>query len=187
MFASPLVFAAVIALVNSIVTAAMVASLNAVLTQRLERLRSDLGRSLEEQKAAAKHGYDLIAQADKSAREARLGTYADFWRAVADLINAQRTGDEDGAGDANARLIDAKGMILLHGSAEVVVALAQFWRGGAVLDQPDRMERFVALAREMRRDAGGAGAVSAEDSFVLLFGSEKGALDTPPSRTDVEA
>ena len=175
---SPVVIAAVIALVNAIVTGAMVAALNARLGLRLEQVKAGLAAELEMRKAEAKRDHDLLAQADKAAREARLATYADFWSAISDLTFAQRAGDAAAERAATARLMAAKGRILLHGPAAVVVALALFWRGGAVLDSPAALRRFAALVAEMRRDAGGYGEVMPEDVLLLLFGAAEPVVDT---------
>lgn len=175
---SPVVIAAVIALVNAIVTGAMIAALNARLGLRLEQVKAGLATELEMRKAEAKHGHDLLAQADKAARDARLATYADFWAAISDLTFAQRAGDAAAERAATARLMAAKGRILLHGPAAVLAALAQFWRGGAALDSPAALRRFAVLVAEMRRDAGGAGDVVLEDALLLLFGIAAPVVDT---------
>lgn len=176
---SPMVIVAVIALVNAIVTGAMIASLNALLGARLERLKSGLAQVLEDQKSAAKHGYDLLAQADKAARDARLATYTGFWAAVADITTGQRRGDAMAETLALSRLTEAKGRVLLHGSAEVVAALATFWQGGAALDTPDRMQRFARLVAAMRADAGGTGAIAESDVLMVLFGTVDSVRDKP--------
>jgi hypothetical protein len=162
----------------------MIAALNALLGERLERLKAGLALVTEEQKAASRHRYDLLAGADKAEREARLATYSDFWAAIADLTMAQRQGDTVMAAAAEARLTEAKGRVLLHGSDEVVSALATFWRGGASFDRPDRMERFAILVEAMRRDAGGTGEVGAETVLQILFGGYADTEADAASRQD---
>lgn len=58
--------------------------------------------------------------------------------------------------------------------AKVIRTLADFAKGGSVLDSPDSIERFLAICHEVRHENfGDAGAIAPEDLSIVLFGSER--------------
>ncbi len=112
----------------------------------------------------------------------RTSAYADFVRGISGLAVTQRSATE--ASDDELRFMaltaDAKARIAIYGSTAVVVSLAEFMRGGAVIDNLERAEAFSGVCSKMRSDSIAGEALASEDMFTLLFGPDK---DFDPSAT----
>jgi hypothetical protein len=100
--------------------------------------------------------------------------YVDYMRCVAQLAKVER-GDIKKFSELSAETADAKTRVCMYGSTKVIRTLADFAKGGSVLDSPDSFERFLEICHEVRRENfGDAGAVVApEDLSIVLFGPER--------------
>jgi len=68
---------------------------------------------------------------------------------------------------------DARARIAIYGSGPVVISMAEFLRGGAILDTPERTQKFTEVCQKMRSDGRPRPKeVTDEDTHFLLFGSE---------------
>jgi hypothetical protein len=113
----------------------------------------------------------------KQLESIRTAAYADFIRAIAGLAMLQREAMQEKEHFAKGwelqmLLADAKARIAIYGGESVVPALANFLRGGPVLDSPERARGFTAVCEKMRGDSGPPGTVSDQDMHFLLFGFE---------------
>lgn len=94
----------------------------------------------------------------------------DYLRSVAQIAKAGTESEERSKLLASAA--DAKTRICIYGSANVIKALAEFEKGGPVLDSRDSMTSFLELCSEMRRQSmGKSEAPQADDLRLILFGS----------------
>jgi hypothetical protein len=92
-------------------------------------------------------------------------------RCVAQLAKVKR-GDKKFA-ELSADAADAKTRVCMYGSTKVICILAEFAKGGSVLDSPDSIERFLEICHEVRRENfGDAGTIAPEDLSIVLFGPE---------------
>ena len=104
--------------------------------------------------------------------------YVDFIRGVAGVAVLQKGSIECREdclkeGEFVTLVADAKARIAIYGSNAVVTSMAQFLRGGAVLNTPERARAFTAICQQMRNDSRPRlAAVTDEDVYFLLFGSD---------------
>jgi hypothetical protein len=123
----------------------------------------------------------------KHLQSLRTAAYVDFIRGVAALAAVREPAlaelfhqepsqpKEYFLKEWEARLLvaDAKSRIAIYGSKPVVSALADFLRGGVVLDSPERQKAFTAVCQVMRADSRpGPDAATDDDVHFLLFGSD---------------
>lgn len=114
----------------------------------------------------------------KSLQSVRLAAYVDFIRAVAGLAIVQREpvqSKEHFVKDWELRMLlaDAKSRIAIYGSESVVGSLAQFLRGGKMLDTAERARSFMHVCQQMRGDTRpNLEKISDSDMHFLLFDSE---------------
>lgn len=80
----------------------------------------------------------------------RTNAYIDFIKAVTASNAAQKRGDSQKEREASFQVLEARTRICIYGDRQVVNALAEFWRRGAVLDSPERMIAFVEICQAMR-------------------------------------
>ena len=96
--------------------------------------------------------------------------YLDFWKAVVEIAMAQKNADRDREKEGSCLLANAKGRICMYGTPEVVHELAEFWRHGGRIENPDAIARFVRVFYAMRRCAkNGRSAPAFQDLSQLLF------------------
>lgn len=93
----------------------------------------------------------------KQFQSLRAAAYADFIRGIAGLAIMQKRSfqsqEEFMRGEEMMILVaDAKSRIAIYGSEPVVASLAAFLRGGAVLDSPERADKFTDVCQRMRND-----------------------------------
>jgi hypothetical protein len=114
----------------------------------------------------------------KHLQSLRIAAYVDFIRAVAGLGVLQHEAiqsKEHFVKDWELRMLlaDAKSRIAIYGSESVARSLAQFLRGGNVLDTPERARAFTGVCKEMRGDTRPKlGEITDSDMHFLLFGYE---------------
>jgi hypothetical protein len=107
-----------------------------------------------------------------------IGAYVDFIRAVEGLgvlqHEAIQSKEHFAKGwELNMLLAEAKSRIAIYGSKSVVGTLAQFLRGGNVLDSPERAKSFTAVCQVMRGDTRPTlGKIADSDMHFLLFDYE---------------
>ena len=85
----------------------------------------------------------------KHQQDLRTRAYVDFLRGVVDM----KFLPEDKKEEAMAILTDAKSRITVYGSKEVVIAIADFSRGGMKLDTTKEMRSFVAIYQAIRKES----------------------------------
>lgn len=103
----------------------------------------------------------------------RSQAYVDYMRCVAQLAKVER-GDIKKRAELLAEAADAKTRICMYGSTKVIRTLADFEKGGSVLNSPDSLERFLEICHEVRRqNFGEAGSIAPEDLRIILFGPER--------------
>jgi hypothetical protein len=106
----------------------------------------------------------------------RTAAYVDFIRSVSALAALGKDSLKDKeyfvkAWESRLLLADAKARIAIYGSTSVVSSLANFLRGGVILDSEERMQAFATVCQIMRRDSRpGPGAARNDDVQFLLFG-----------------
>lgn len=111
----------------------------------------------------------------KQFQSLRAAAYADFIRGVAGLAVMQQRDPQSGGEYLKGKemmilVADAKSRIAIYGGGNVVASLAGFLRGGAVLDSPERAEKFTDVCRQMRNDRSTRpGRATNEDMHFLLF------------------
>jgi hypothetical protein len=81
----------------------------------------------------------------------RTNAYIDFIKGIAAATVAQKNRDSQKEQNAIEQITDAKARVCIYGDAQVVDALADFHRGGPVLDTPERMRAFVYVCQAMRQ------------------------------------
>ncbi|RAI57295.1 hypothetical protein [Roseicella frigidaeris] len=171
MESDPKLLAAMIGLIGVILGVGLAAALKAWFDRDLEDRKAELARLVEQQRADRNLLHARFSELEKAQRSAHFETYAEFWSATGVLVLAQRAKDETAERQALARLAAAKGRIALHGSERVIALLAEFDRGGAILDTPERCARFIEAILAMRQDASEqAGEIRIADLHRLLLG-----------------
>lgn len=116
------------------------------------------------------------SEAIKQLLSLRTAAYVDFIRSVSGLavVGKEPVQEKEHfakAWESRLLLADAKARIAIYGSESVVASLADFLRGGVMLDSAERMKSFTAVCQIMRRDSRPAlGAASDDDVHFLLFG-----------------
>ena len=120
------------------------------------------------------------SETKKHLESLRTTAYVDFIRGVAAQAIFQK-GPIDTkekilrASEAIMLVADAKARIVLYGSESVVSLMAQFLRGGEVLDSPERAKEFTSICQQMRNDTRPMpGRVADKDAHFLLFGFDMG-------------
>jgi hypothetical protein len=68
---------------------------------------------------------------------------------------------------ATVEAADAKARLAVYGTSSVIAGLARFEKAGAVLDNPNAIDAFVALVGAMRQ----TDIAQAEDMKLVLFGN----------------
>ena len=109
----------------------------------------------------------------------RTAAYVDFIRGIAGLAIMQRSTVQEGKEqflrgmESKIFVADAKARIAIYGSEPVVSSLANFLRGGTILDTPERAKEFTAVCQKMRCDGRPRPKkVTDEDIHFLLFDLE---------------
>ena len=97
----------------------------------------------------------------------RSQAYVDFIKAVSSLAAAQRQANQTKIDDALLQLTDAKARIVVYGSKDVAVALAEFQRQGARL-HTEGIRSFIRLCERMRAEQK-ADPLSEHDISTILF------------------
>jgi hypothetical protein len=114
----------------------------------------------------------------KQLQSLRIAAYVDFIRAVAGLGVVQHEtvqSKEHFIKDWELRMLlaDAKSRIAIYGSESVVGSLAEFLRGGNVLNTRERARAFTAVCQQMRKDTRPKlGTIVDRDMHFLLFDYE---------------
>ena len=114
----------------------------------------------------------------KHLQSLRISAYVDFIRAVAGLGVLQHEPVQSKehfvkGSELRMLLADAKSRIAIYGSESVVDSLAQFLRGGNVLDSPERAKAFTQVCQQMRGDTRPKlGKITVNDMHFLLFDYE---------------
>ena len=96
--------------------------------------------------------FGLLKSKSDKVLELKTTAYTDFLSSVSALAIAQKNIEEKKLSEATVALISAKSRICVYGSAKVIEKLADFWRGGAVLDSPERIVRYIKIVQAMRAD-----------------------------------
>ena len=119
------------------------------------------------------------SEAIKHFESIRTTAYVDFIRGIAGLAIMQRSPVQEGKEqflrgmESKILVADAKARIAIYGSEPVVSLLANFLRGGAILDTPERAREFTAVCQKMRSDGRPRPKkVTDEDIHFLLFDFE---------------
>jgi|SRR5437588_5857254 len=86
----------------------------------------------------------------KLLENSRSQAYVDYLRSVAQIAQV-KSSDSKRRSELLAAAADAKTRICVYGASSVIRSLAAFGRGGAALDSPDSIARFLELCNEMRR------------------------------------
>ena len=117
--------------------------------------------------AALQFWFSRSSEERRGRQTLRSQAYVDFIKAVSSLAAAQRQANQAKVDDALVQLTDAKARIVVYGSREVVVALAEFQRQGARL-HAEGIVSFITLCQRMRAEQKTA-AISAHDISTILF------------------
>jgi hypothetical protein len=141
-------------------------TLQIVLTSVLPVLGVLLGAGLQ-------YYFSRASDTRKQLETLRTTAYIDFIRSVSALATYQRLNNPAMAGEAELLMTDAKTRIAVYGSNAVVNAIAAFWRGGAVLDTPERMRAFTGILQKIRTEClPPAQAVLDREINQLLFSED---------------
>jgi hypothetical protein len=114
----------------------------------------------------------------KHVQSLRTAAYVDFIRgvsALASIAHEPVQSKEHFMKEWESRLLlaDAKSRIAIYGSKAVVSSLANFLRGGVLLDSPERMKAFTGVCQTMRTDSRpGPGSATDQDVHFLLFDAD---------------
>jgi hypothetical protein len=114
----------------------------------------------------------------KHLQSLRIAAYVDFIRGVAGLGVLQHESIQSKEHfvkglELKMLVADAKSRIAIYGSESVASSLAQFLRGGNVLDSPERARAFTAVCQRMRGDTRPKlGEITDSDMHFLLFDYE---------------
>ena len=105
----------------------------------------------------------------KHQQDSRTRAYVDFLRGVVDM----KFLPEDKKVEAMASLTDAKSRIAVYGGKEVVIAIADYSRGGIKLDTTKKKRSFVAIYQAIRKESlSNNQNISVSKMCQLLFDTE---------------
>jgi hypothetical protein len=104
----------------------------------------------------------------------RTAAYADFMRGVVGFVLTQpdKLGDQEHCEEVRKYRIltaDAKARIAIYGSKAVVSSMADFFRGGSIIDSPERISAFVTVCEKMRADSVSEKQLTNDDLSCLFF------------------
>lgn len=86
--------------------------------------------------------------------EMKLRAYCDFINAASRLVSARRLGHTGSEVDELAALNDAKTRICICAEAQIVEALADFWKHGGTLEREQEILAFSRFCRLIRESFG---------------------------------
>ena len=125
--------------------------------------------------AALQFWFSRASERRKQLEVLRAESYVDYLRSVANAAHASSTDELRVARKAAA---DAKSRIVVYGTADVVVALAQFEQANPVLNN-DRSCRALASTMRQKRDRAGIEAIQ----LVLMGTAQQADAANRPSTT----
>lgn len=109
------------------------------------------------------------AEQRKDRQNLRTQAYVDFLRGVADM----KFCPEDKKEETIASLTDAKSRIAVYGGKKVVMAMADFSRGGMELDTTKEMRSFAAIYQAIREESlPKKQSISESDICQLMFDTD---------------
>jgi len=100
--------------------------------------------------ATLQYWFSKTSERHKHYQALRTQAYIDFIRGVSNLAIAQRSNDKSKQIESLSSLTDAKIRIVIYGSKSVVNKLANFYRNGAILDNPESRNNFLNMCQAMR-------------------------------------
>lgn len=109
------------------------------------------------------HYLSRTARHEDATRDKRIESYASYLSSV----SKRKFAAPDKRSDATMALVAAKAHIAVHGSNEVVRALAKFETNPS-LATPDSMAAFIKIIEAMRTD-GHIGSVSGDELHWIMF------------------
>jgi hypothetical protein len=109
----------------------------------------------------------------------KMSAYSDFIRGIAGLAILQNEPIEEmrehvsRGREYKALVADAKARIAIYGDETVVSSLAQFLRGGSILDTPERNKEFTSVCQKMRADDSAAPPSNISDETADDYASNQ--------------
>ena len=114
--------------------------------------------------------FSRSAEIRRHERVLRVQAYSDYLRSVGEMEGAKAIGDPAKKTDALSRAIEAKARVCVHGSSDVVTALAQFEGDGEKGLTECKKKYFLRFLEAVRADTGAKGAKLSTDSIdKILF------------------
>ena len=103
-------------------------------------------------------------------RTLRTQAYTDYLKSVCEQAQLVVQPQSKESREIFARTADAKSHICLYGSAEAIVAFAEFERLGAKMGTQEQRKAFSQMVSVMRKDSGGRADASIDNLEILLLG-----------------
>jgi hypothetical protein len=113
--------------------------------------------------AALQHFFSRSAELSRHERLLRVEAYSDYLKSVgeAEALRSDPT--------VLARAIAAKARVCVHGSAEVIEALAHFEAHTSPTLTPEKRQHFLNFVEAVRRDVSAKGKLSKQTVEQILF------------------
>lgn len=122
--------------------------------------------------AYLQYRFSRRAESERHERSLRSDAYAAYLRAAGEAETMKSTPDPDRRADILARAISAKALVCVHGSTQVVTALARFEGVGGIGLTPEKRRLFLEFVDAVRRDTGAQGKIDKDTIELILFERE---------------
>jgi hypothetical protein len=119
-----------------------------------------------------KYAFSRKEELQRKKEEFKITAYSDFVQAIAG-IKSNRKGSEENS-RFTTLLIDSKTRISIFGSNEIILLIADLWRIGPTLDNPESMKKFVVIIKQMRQEnfKTNSRKIKNKDISQLVFGED---------------